>query len=136
MPLPMQVLWNPVSMFNGLTRLQGPERLIQTMKTLRDQHGANAIQFYDNNFFDREETDIPILEAMGTVRMPWWCFARADALANASTSTWEKIRRSNLKMAFIGADAVSDEVLIKMRKREPGWSTRWRSRKRECGSTA
>ena len=105
-----------VSMFNGVTRLQTPERLVQTMKILRDHHGATAIQFYDNNFFDREETSAEILEAMGTIRMPWWCFARADALANASTKTWEKIRRSNLKMAFIGADAVSDDVLVKMKK--------------------
>ena len=105
-----------VSMFNGVTRLQGPDRLVETMKILRDRHGATAMQFYDNNFFDLPENSIPIIEAMSTVGMPWWCFARADALAKFSSRDWEKIRKSNLKMAFIGADAVSDEVLLQMRK--------------------
>jgi anaerobic magnesium-protoporphyrin IX monomethyl ester cyclase len=90
-----------VSMFNGTTRLQAPDRLVETMSLLRDRHGATAMQFYDNNFFDQEETSIPILEAMSKVRMPWWCYARADALAKYSAGTWELIRRSNLRMAFI-----------------------------------
>jgi len=105
-----------VSMFNGQTFLQKSDRLIDTMKLLRDRYGATAMQFYDNNFFDQESTSVPILEAMATVLMPWWCYARADVLAKFSTSTWETIRRSKLKMAFIGADAVSDGVLAKMRK--------------------
>jgi radical SAM superfamily enzyme YgiQ (UPF0313 family) len=105
-----------VSMFNGVTRLQGPDRLVETMKILRDRHGATAMQFYDNNFFDLPENSIPIIEAMTSVRMPWWCFARADALAKFSSHDWEKIRKSNLKMAFIGADAVNDDVLLSMRK--------------------
>jgi radical SAM superfamily enzyme YgiQ (UPF0313 family) len=105
-----------VSMFNGQTFLQKADRLVDTMKFLRDRHGATAMQFYDNNFFDQESTSVPILEAMATVQMPWWCYGRADVLAKFSNSTWETIRRSKLKMAFIGADAVSDGVLAKMRK--------------------
>ena len=105
-----------VSMFNGVTRLQEPERLAQTMKLLRDRHGATAMQFYDNNFFDREETSIPMLETMARIEMPWWCYARADTLAEFSSRTWETIRQSKLKMAFIGAEAASDETLIRMKK--------------------
>src|SRR5206468_5792823 len=93
-----------VSMYNGWTRLQGTERLLQAMTVLRDRYGATAMQFYDNNFFDREETSLPILDTIATMQMPWWCYARADALANFATPTWEKIRRSQLKMAFVGVD--------------------------------
>jgi anaerobic magnesium-protoporphyrin IX monomethyl ester cyclase len=105
-----------VSMFSGQTKLQTPGRLVQAVTTLRDHYGATAMQFYDNNFFDREETSLPILDAMSSVRMPWWCYARADALAKFSTTTWEKVRRSNLKMAFIGVDGVSNDVLVKLKK--------------------
>lgn len=105
-----------VSMFNGYTRLQAPDRTVEAMRTLRDRFGATAMQFYDNNFFDREETSLPMLEALVTMEMPWWCYARADTLAKFSTHTWELIRRSRLRMAFIGAEAASDSVLAGMKK--------------------
>lgn len=105
-----------VSMFNGLTRLQTPGRIVETMTTLRDTYGATAMQFYDNNFFDREESSQEILSAMSTVQLPWWCYSRADTLAKYSAKTWELMRKSGLKMTFIGADGVSEEALRNMRK--------------------
>lgn len=105
-----------VSMFNGLTRLDAPGRITAALTTLRNRWGATAAQFYDNNFFDREETSVPILEALAWIEMPWWCYARADTLAEFSSSTWELIRRSRLKMAYIGAEAASDGVLRSMKK--------------------
>ena len=105
-----------VTMFNGTTKLSGPARLQQTMKTLRDDYGANAIQFYDHNFFDHEDSSVPMLEAMGETPLPYWCYARADTLANFSPRTWELIRQSQLKMAFIGAEASSDDALKNLHK--------------------
>ena len=105
-----------VSMFNGLTRLDTPGRITAALTTLRDRWGATAAQFYDNNFFDREETSVPILEALARIEMPWWCYARADTLAEFAPSTWELIRRSHLRMAYIGAEAASDSVLRSMKK--------------------
>jgi radical SAM superfamily enzyme YgiQ (UPF0313 family) len=105
-----------VTMFNGATLLPGVSQLVEAMRTLRDRYGATAMQFYDNNFFDCEETSIPLLDAMGEVQMPWWCYARADTLANFSLRTWERMRRSQLRMAYIGAEAASDAVLKEMKK--------------------
>lgn len=105
-----------VSMFNGLTRLDTPGRLAEALTTLRDRWGASAVQFYDNNFFDREETSIPILEALARLEMPWWCYARADTLAEFAPATWRLIERSRLRMAYIGAEAASDAVLKSMKK--------------------
>ena len=105
-----------VSMWNGKTVLDTPERLRLSLKPLRDRWGANGIQFYDHNFFDREDSSIPVLDELAGLDMPWWCYARADTLANFSTATWEKIRRSRLRMAYIGAEAASDEALRRMRK--------------------
>jgi hypothetical protein len=86
------------------------------MTALRDRYGATAMQFYDNNFFDNEETSLPILDAIASVPMPWWCYARADILAKFSDQTWEKVRRSRLKMAFVGVDGGSNDVLAKIKK--------------------
>ncbi len=105
-----------VSMWNGQTLLDAPQRLETSLGTLRDRWGANAIQFYDHNFFDRQESSVPVLEVLGRLGMPWWCYARADTLARFSVSTWEAIRRSRLRMAYIGAETASDEVLSRMRK--------------------
>jgi radical SAM superfamily enzyme YgiQ (UPF0313 family) len=105
-----------VSMWNGKTLLDAPARLEDSLGTLRDRWGANGVQFFDHNFFDREETSIPVLEVLSRLEMPWWCYARADTLARFSASTWEAIRRSRLRMAYIGAETASDDVLSRMRK--------------------
>jgi anaerobic magnesium-protoporphyrin IX monomethyl ester cyclase len=105
-----------VTMFNGVTRLQGASRLAQAVTTLRERYGADAMQFYDSNFFDREETSVPLLEELARLAVPWWCYARADTMAEFSAATWELIRRSQLRMAYIGAEAASDEALRHMKK--------------------
>lgn len=105
-----------VSMFNGVTRLSAGARLAAAVTTLRDRWGADAMQFYDHNFFDTEAASVPLLEALAGVAMPWWCYARADTLAGFSAATWALIRRSRMAMAYIGAEAASDEVLKQMKK--------------------
>ncbi len=105
-----------VSMFNGHTDLQGTDRLAAALTTLRDKYGANAIQYYDHNFFDREETSVDTLEVLARFQLPWWCYARADTLANFSTKTWKLIEKSKLKMTYVGAEAASDSVLESMKK--------------------
>jgi anaerobic magnesium-protoporphyrin IX monomethyl ester cyclase len=105
-----------VSMWNGKTSLEAPERMKLALGTQRDRWGADSVQFFDHNFFDREETALPILDVLGDLQMPWWCYARADTLANFKAGTWEKIRRSRMRMTYVGAEAASDEVLARMRK--------------------
>ena len=105
-----------VSMFNGYTAQEPAQRLEQALVTLRDRYGANSIQFYDHNFFDSEEAALPAIEVLARMKMPWWCYARADTLAKFSTGTWELLRKSRFTMAYIGAEAASDEGLKRMRK--------------------
>ncbi len=84
--------------------------------TLRDGHGADAIQFYDHNFFDTEEASIPTLEVLARLRLPWWSYARADTLARFSPAGWKLLQASRYRMSYIGAEAASDEVLRRMKK--------------------
>src|SRR5437763_777274 len=105
-----------VSMWNGATRLQGAARLERALLTLRDGHGADAIQFYDHNFFDTEESSLPTLEVLARLQLPWWSYARADTLAKFSPATWKLLEQSRYRMSYIGAEAASDEVLQRMKK--------------------
>ena len=104
------------SMWNGSTLFDAPARLEAALSHLRDRWGADGVQFYDHNFFDREENSIPVLEVLARLQMPWWCYARSDALARFQPRTWELLRKSRLRMTYIGAEAASDDVLNSMRK--------------------
>jgi radical SAM superfamily enzyme YgiQ (UPF0313 family) len=104
------------TMYRGKMALPAPARLEQDLTLLRERLGVDAIQFYDHNFFDREVDMVPLLEVMAKFEMPWWCFARSDALANLSERSWALVRKSRLRMAYIGAESPSDWLLHDIRK--------------------
>ena len=104
------------TMYRGKTALPGAARLEQELRFLHERLGVDAIQFYDHNFFDREVDMVPLLEVMAKFQMPWWCFARSDALANLSERSWALVRKSRLRMAYIGAESPSDWLLHDIRK--------------------
>ena len=104
------------AMFKGKTALPPAERLEQDLQLLKTRFGADSIQFYDHNFFDREVDMVPLLEVLARHQMPWWCYARADALADLSEDSWALVRQSGLRMAYIGAESPSDQVLHELRK--------------------
>jgi anaerobic magnesium-protoporphyrin IX monomethyl ester cyclase len=104
------------SMFRGKMALPPAERLDQDLTYMRDRFGVDAIQFYDHNFFDREVDMVPLLEVLAKFQMQWWCFARSDALVNMSEKTWALVKKSRLRMAYIGAESASDWLLHDIRK--------------------
>ncbi|HTL92309.1 MAG TPA: radical SAM protein, partial [Steroidobacteraceae bacterium] len=104
------------TMFRGRMALPPAQRLEEDLRYLRERLGADAIQFYDHNFFDREADMAPLLEVLARVQMPWWCYARADALTSLSSRSWQLVRRSRLRMAYIGAESPSDSLLHDIRK--------------------
>jgi anaerobic magnesium-protoporphyrin IX monomethyl ester cyclase len=104
------------AMFGGTTALPAAERLRRDLSYLKYELGADSVQFFDHNFFDREQDMIPLLEVMAELEMPWWCYARADALMNLSESTWKLVRKSRLRMAYIGAESPSGAMLKEIRK--------------------
>jgi anaerobic magnesium-protoporphyrin IX monomethyl ester cyclase len=104
------------TMFRGKTALPLAARLEQDLDFLTTRLGVDAIQFYDHNFFDREVDMVPLLEILAKFELPWWCFARSDALANLSDRSWELLRKSRLRMAYIGAESPSDWMLHDVRK--------------------
>jgi radical SAM superfamily enzyme YgiQ (UPF0313 family) len=104
------------AMFGGATMLPPAERLDRDLAVLKEQIGADSIQFYDHNFFDREEDMRPLLEVLARHELPWWCYARSDALVNLSPASWRLVRKSRLRMAYIGAETPNDQLLRSIRK--------------------
>jgi radical SAM superfamily enzyme YgiQ (UPF0313 family) len=104
------------AMFRGKTALPPAERLEHGLRFLSTQLGADSVQFFDHNFFDREADTAPLLDVLSRFQLPWWCFARADALLNLSEQSWALVRKSRLRMAYIGAESPSDWLLHDVRK--------------------
>lgn len=104
------------AMFRGKTALPDPDRLDRDLQFLTTQFGVDAIQFFDHNFFDREVDTAPLLEVLAKFQLPWWCFARSDALLNLSERSWALVKKSQLRMAYIGAESPSDWLLHDVRK--------------------
>jgi anaerobic magnesium-protoporphyrin IX monomethyl ester cyclase len=103
-------------MFNGKTAVPPAARLDHDLQFMKDRFGIDSIQFYDHNFFDREVDMVPLLEVLAKFQMPWWCYARSDALVNMSERSWALVRKSRLRMAYIGAESPSDWLLHDIRK--------------------
>ena len=104
------------AMFRGGTALPPAGRLDRELAFLKSGLGADSIQFYDHNFFDREVDMVPLLEVLARHELPWWCYARADALVNLSEESWRLVRKSRLRMAYIGAETPNDKLLRSIRK--------------------
>lgn len=104
------------AIFRGTTLLPPAARLERDLRYLRDVLGADSLQFFDHNFFDREADMAPLLEVLARLEMPWWCYARADALTKLSPESWALVRRSRLRMAYIGAETPNDKLLRSIRK--------------------
>jgi len=104
------------AMFGGATFLPAAARLERELGYLKHELGADSVQYFDHNFFDREADMVPLLEVMARFELPWWCFARADALLKLSERSWELVRKSRLRMAYIGAESPSDQMLHDIRK--------------------
>jgi radical SAM superfamily enzyme YgiQ (UPF0313 family) len=104
------------SMFRGKMALPTAARLEEDLGFLKNRLGVDGIQFYDHNFFDREVDMVPLLEIMAKLQLSWWCFARSDALVNLSASSWALVKKSRLRMAYIGAESPSDWLLHDIRK--------------------
>ncbi|HEY8587621.1 MAG TPA: radical SAM protein [Rhodanobacter sp.] len=104
------------AMFGGATYLPTTTRLERDLGYLKHVVGADSVQYFDHNFFAREVEMVPLLEVMAKFELPWWCFARSDALLKLSERSWELVRKSRLRMAYIGAESPSDQMLHDIRK--------------------
>ena len=103
-PLAVKKKWNP---------LPEPKRYCVTWQT---QYGVDSIQFYDMNFFLREDQALELAERMAPLGLRWWCEARIDIVGSYSDKTLEAIRRAGCTMMFFGAESGSDWVLKEMNK--------------------
>src|SRR5581483_3848674 len=96
--------------------MESPTRTEAILRYLAEKHGADSVQFYDMNFFLREDHARELAERIEPLGLRWWCEARIDIVNRYSDSTLEALRRAGCTMIFFGAESGSDWVLKEMQK--------------------
>jgi anaerobic magnesium-protoporphyrin IX monomethyl ester cyclase len=105
-----------VSLARGRWNALSPERVERVLARYVREWGVDAVEFYDNNFFTREERCLGIAERIAALNLKWWGEGRIDTLLKFKDATWRAMRDSGLRMVFLGAESGSAETLARMDK--------------------
>ena len=105
-----------VNMVEGRWRAQSAARTASVAERLVREYGADSVDFYDNNFFVDEARVEEFSERIEPLGIGWWGEARIDTLLRFSPRTWRAMRRSGLRMVYLGAESGSDQALARMNK--------------------
>jgi radical SAM family protein len=96
--------------------MESPARTEEVLRHLVTKYGCDSVQFYDMNFFLREDHARDLAERLKPLNLRWWCEARIDIVNKYSDSTLRALRDAGCAMIFFGAESGSDWVLKEMRK--------------------
>jgi anaerobic magnesium-protoporphyrin IX monomethyl ester cyclase len=97
-------------------KMESPARTASVLDHLQRSYGVNAVQFYDNNFFLREDHARELAGRVAPLNLRWWCEARVDIVMSYSDDTLRRLRDAGCVMIFFGVESGSDEVLRNMKK--------------------
>ncbi|MGC1300558.1 MAG: radical SAM protein [Alloacidobacterium sp.] len=97
-------------------RMESPERTVAILKHLIAEYGADSVQFYDMNFFLREDHARELMDLLEPLNLRWWCEGRVDIMSRYSDETMAAIKRAGCVMIFFGAESGSDWALKEMQK--------------------
>jgi anaerobic magnesium-protoporphyrin IX monomethyl ester cyclase len=97
-------------------KMESPERTVAILEHLVSKYGADSVQFYDMNFFLREDHTLELMERLAPLNLRWWCEARVDIMSRYSNATMAAIKRAGCTMIFFGAESGSDWALREMKK--------------------
>ncbi len=105
-----------VPIYNARWKGRSASGIFKDVKFLKDNYGADAIEFHDNNFFVSEKRTVEFSKLIAKEKMIWWGEARIDTMDKYSDESLQIISDAGCKMIFFGAETGNDEVLKKMDK--------------------
>jgi hypothetical protein len=97
-------------------KMESPDRTTAILTHLQAAYGINAVQFYDNNFFLREDHARELAGRIAPLGLRWWCEARIDIVNSYSDDTLRRLRQAGCVMIFFGVESGSDATLRSMKK--------------------
>jgi len=106
-----------VPAYGSIEKMESPARTEAILRHLVQKYGTDSVQFYDMNFFLREDHARELADRLAPLSLGWWCEARIDIMMRYSDATFDAIRKSGCRMIFFGAESGSDWVLKEMNKK-------------------
>ncbi|NWG28602.1 MAG: B12-binding domain-containing radical SAM protein [Ignavibacteriaceae bacterium] len=90
--------------------------IYKDVKYLKDEYGANAVEFHDNNFFVSENRTVEFSKLIKKENIVWWGEGRIDTIHKYSDESLALMREAGCRMIFFGAETGNDAILKQMDK--------------------
>ena len=100
-----------VPIFEARWKAKTAAQVYKDIKYIKDNWGADAIEFHDNNFFVSEKRAVEFAQMILPEKMNWWAMARIDTMDKFSDASLALIRASGCRMIYFGAESGNDNVL-------------------------
>ncbi|HET9053835.1 MAG TPA: radical SAM protein [Cyclobacteriaceae bacterium] len=105
-----------VPLYNARWKGKSAPLVHRDVKYLIDHHGANAVEFHDNNFFVSEKRTVDFSRLINNEHINWWGEGRIDTVDKYSDHSLAAMREAGCRMIFFGAETSNDELLKQMDK--------------------
>ncbi len=105
-----------VPIYEARWKGKSADLIYKDIKFIKENYGADAIEFHDNNFFVSEKRTVDFAQLIKSERMNWWGEGRIDTIDQYSDESLELMRESGCKMIFFGAESGNDKILNQMDK--------------------
>jgi anaerobic magnesium-protoporphyrin IX monomethyl ester cyclase len=105
-----------VPIYNARWKGKSANLIYRDIKYLIDTHGADAVEFHDNNFFVSEKRTVEFSNLIKGENISWWGEGRIDTIDKYTDASLAAMREAGCKMIFFGAETSNDELLKKMDK--------------------
>jgi radical SAM superfamily enzyme YgiQ (UPF0313 family) len=105
-----------VPIYNARWKAKSANSVYQDVIKLKNEYGADSVEFHDNNFYTSEKRVAEFSKLMLNENMTWWGEGRIDTINKYSDENLQLMSDSGCSMIFLGAETGSDEVLKQMNK--------------------
>jgi anaerobic magnesium-protoporphyrin IX monomethyl ester cyclase len=105
-----------VPIYNARWKGKSAKLVYNDIKFLIDEHGADAVEFHDNNFFVSEKRTVDFARLIQNEKINWWGEGRIDTIDKYSDESLQIMRDAGCRMIFFGAETSNDELLKQMDK--------------------
>lgn len=105
-----------VPIYNARWKGKSANNIYRDIKYLIDIHGADAVEFHDNNFFVNEKRTVEFSQLVKHDRINWWGEGRIDTINKYSDNALSSMREAGCRMIFFGAETSNDDILKQMDK--------------------
>ncbi|MEO1517014.1 MAG: radical SAM protein [Bacteroidota bacterium] len=105
-----------VPIYDGRWKGKSAENIFRDVQKIKEEYGADSVEFHDNNFFVSEKRVAKFSRLMMDQGMNWWGEGRIDTIDRYKDETLQLMRDSGCRMIFFGAESGNDEILKEMDK--------------------